>query len=537
MRAREWLPNAPDPLGGQPQGEGGLRRVVRILREQWLLILAAVIVSVLAAFAFAVSSDESYEAEAVLQITPISDDETYSGIQVIREASDLSPEIETFTRFVETTEVGAEAERLLAERGQAASGGGADVDALPIANSLLVSVVATSGDPALAADTANAYAQGAINVRAADFNADVQAVIDRLVVAAEQIPVSSEDARNAIASRLATLRSLRGGEDPSLTLLSQAGVPGEPSSPGLMLILVAGAFVGLFWGAGAAFVSDALLSRLRRDRQLLEAFNLPIVARVPKSKSRNSGVGALVPDQLGPAALEGYRTLRQNIEVLRRDSQRARTVVFTSAAPAEGKTTSAINAAATLAESGYRVVLVDADLRRPSIGKALSIAPAHGIVSVLGGQVTIDEAIVSTPRFGASLDLLLVSAGEGPRVELLSKVAIERLIEALGERADFIVFDTAPLGTVADALPIATAADDVFVTVRRGHTKMGALRRLVETMGMHDIVVRGFLLVGAQRERVAYGSLYYQEQVPAPRATSTGQEPEVPAGRDGRRRK
>ena len=505
--------------------EGGLRRYLRVLREHWLLVVAAVLVSMLAAFAYAASADKTYEAEAVLEITPVPDDGRFDGIAVVRESSDPTRDVETLALFAGTQGVEDRARQFFAESDPPPGAVLGDIEALPKANSFLVGLTATANDPDLAARTANAYSLAIVALRNQAFNRDLRRQTTNLRAQLNTLTPTptGDDARSAVQTRLANLSALRGTGDPSISELTPAFPPEAPSSPGLPLILIAGAFVGLFWGVGAAFVSDTLLSRLRRDRQLLESFTLPIVARIPTTRGRYAGVSPLSPAQLDAPSLEGYRTLRQNIEVLRRDGDVARTIMFTSAAPSEGKTTSAVNTAATLAQSGYRVVLVDADLRRPSVGKTLSMAPAAGTAAVLSGLATLDEALVSTSRYGAAMELLLVNPSERPRVELLTKVAIDRLIAAARERADFIIFDTAPLATVADALPIATAVDDVFITVRRGQTKMATLRRLVETLGMHNVIMRGFVLIGVARERVSYGSLYYQvdegpsAQAPAPR--------------------
>ncbi|MGI9539167.1 MAG: AAA family ATPase [Miltoncostaeaceae bacterium] len=468
---------------------GGIRRLQRVAREHWMLIVGAVLISMLAALAFAFTSDRTYEAEAVIQVTPVTDEAAFSGLPVIGQFSDPLRDLQTLARQVRTPDVEQAAARILAREGGVSSSG--NVTAVPIGESFLLSVSAEASDPDEAARIANAYASATLNVRSANFNSELRGIVDSL----EASPQSA-----AVSERLAVLRPLVGGPDPSLALLAEAEPPASPSSPGPLFIGFVGALVGLFWGSGAALLSDTMLSRLRRDRQLIEGFDLPILARLPICEAPNTGIKALPPDQLDAPAAEAFRTLRQNIEVLSGQGY-SRAIVFTSASGGEGKTTSALNAAYTLARSGYDVLLIDADLRRPSVGNTLSMAAPYGIDAVLSGAVALDEAVVSVPGTDGRLSALLGTQAAIHGVESVSKNSIEQLMADARARADFVVFDTAPLGVVADALPVVTAADDVFVAVRIGQTQMSALRSLINTLRYHEVPLRGFVLVGAEPKR------------------------------------
>ncbi|HMN97901.1 MAG TPA: AAA family ATPase [Miltoncostaeaceae bacterium] len=507
MSLETWRSGRLEPDDLAPK-DTGLKRYVRVFRERWLLILAAVVISVIGAVAFSLSSDKSYDAEAVLQVTPVGrDDGTFTGISVVREASDPSRDIETLAGTVGTQPVYDEARRLLEKTGGLPSGD-ISADAVPIANSFLISVTASEGDARDAARVASAFAAAIINVRNTTFNEQVGQTIESLQAS---LPSAQSDptARATVQERISALRALQGGPDPSITLLTEAGIPSSPSSPGMRLVVIAGLLVGLFWGSGAALIADSLLSRVRRESQLREGFELPVLARVALAKGQKVGVAALSPRDLDARAQEGYRTLRQNLEMLRRSGDTGRIVVFTSGEPSDGKTTSAINTAAALAESGYRVILMDLDMRRPSIGATLGLTSLNGTADVLAGRVSLDEALVTARGYGNQLMLLLSDAVERPRVELMTKVAIGELLEAAQARADFVIVDTAPLAVVADALPIVAAANDVFISVRRGHTRLAALRRLTDTLAYYDVRVRGFVLIGAELDRGGEENLYY----------------------------
>lgn len=501
----------------------GLRRYARVLRERWLLLLAAVVISVVGAVVFSLSSAKSYQAEAVLEVTPVGrDDGTYTGISVVREASDPSRDIETIAGAISTQPVYDEAGRLLEKTGGAPSG--ISANAVPVANSFLISVLAKSSNATDSARIATAFAAAMINVRNKAFNEQVSQTIESLKASLPDAPAGSA-ARAAVEERIVALRTLQGGPDPSLKLVTEASVPTSPDSPGLMLVIVAGLLIGLFWGSGAALIADSLLSRVRRESQLRENFDLPVLSRVPTPKSDNVGVAALSPRDLDPAAMEGYRTLRQNLEMLRRNADPGRTVAFTSAEPSDGKTTSAINTAAALAESGYRVILIDLDMRRPSIGGTLGLTSINGTADVLTGRTVLEDALVTAGGYEGNLSILLSDTVDRPRIELMTKNAIGELLQTAQSRSDFVIVDTAPLGIVADALPIVAAADDVFVAVRRGHTQLTGLRRLIDTLAYHDVPARGFVLVGAERDRGKDENLYYGQ----PRETNPSSSAPPPA--------
>ena len=221
-----------------------------------------------------------------------------------------------------------------------------------------------------------------------------------------------------------------------------------------MLSFAAGLIGGLIIGIGGAFAAQALDPRLRREDQLRRLYRIPILARIPKEKSR--GGKPLRPTDLSPPTAEAYRTLRGLLGASRsRAGSRSRTILVTGSSPSEGKSTTAINLASSLAAAGHSVILIEADLRRPAISSALGLNPRHGVVSVLIQSVPLADALVPYSNFGPSLNLLLADGEGGWISELFALPAAREMLREAGELADYVIIDSPPLTDVIDALPLA----------------------------------------------------------------------------------
>ncbi len=469
-----------------PESGGGLRRYIAIARDQWRLMLVLIAFVVGAAILAVTLSSKSYDAEALLSVSPVSSNDTrFDGISVIRETSVPGRDVETLARLVKTipvARVAADAEGVSGSPQALLS----KVVVSPIGGSFLVSVSATGDNPESAAAVANAFANGTVAVRSAQFREQVENQIDSVsgqLANGVDLPAA---ARSQLNERLAQLQALRGANDPSVQLGGQATAPDAPSSPGLRLVIAIALVVGAIVAFGGAVAVDTASSRVRTEGQLTERFNLPILARVPKARA-----GA------ASSTADSYRDLAQSIAVLRRDPHRLSSLLFTSAGDGESRTVTAIETARTLADAGLRVLLVDADLRQPSIADALGLTPEHGTGSVMLGRVRLEDAMIDVPTVRGTLKVLCGSdTDSAAAVVAISSAIIGQLLDSTATWADFVVFDAAPLGTVGDALPIATTVNDVIVVVERGETELAALGRLSDLLMRYEIVPRGLCLVG-----------------------------------------
>src|SRR3954451_1810309 len=492
---------SPDASWLNPSAEQqGLARYVSTLRERKWLLLFTVLICTLASVAYVVTASKVYDAEADLLITPIdNNDPTLSGLGLISSSSDPTRDVETASKLVTSTTV-AKRVKVKLHDSRTAEQLLEKVSVAPVATSNIVAVTAEGGSPSQAQRLANSFAQEAVANRTDNFHNQIDQRITNIGAQVKGTPSATELADpNSLPSQLTRLKLLRAGPDPTIRVETLADAPSAPSSPKKKLSIIAGIVAGLVLGIGGAFALQVLDPRLRREEQLRRLYGLPILARIPKD-ARAHGAGALAPESLSPSTIEAYRTLRATLSASRRHDARSTSILVTSPSPSEGKTTTAINLASSLALAGNKVILIEADLRRPAIGKALGVEPRHGTGSVLLETVELQDALESTRAYGRYLQLLVADysgAASGWMADRLFLPSTHRIVSEAKKLADYVIIDSPPLSEVIDALPLAQQADEVLVVVRLGKTQLTKLAQLTELLARHSIRPVGFAVVGA----------------------------------------
>lgn len=497
----EWL------LPGEEQQ--GLRRYVQTIRERFKLIVLSVLVTTLAAALYVGTAQKTYKAEADLIVTPVSgQDTTLNSIPgLIRESSDPTRNVQTAARLVTTIDVARRAKEKL-NTNRSARSLLSDVQASPIAQSDLVAVTATGSTGESAQNLANVFGSAVVADRTQKFHDQIDARIKALKPQVDQIKEPPGAQPDPLRTQLSELETLRAGSDPTLRVDTQADRPTAPAWPKRNLSIIAGIIAGLALGIGGAFAAQVFDPRLRREDQLRALYRLPVLARIPV-ESRARTESAIAPHQLSPAGVEAYRTLRATLTAPRGQAEGSRAVMITGASPSEGKTTTALNLAASLALAGKRVILVEADLRRPKVGKALGISATRGIASVLIDGLPLNEALLTSEAYGDNLKLLLVDRAGEWMADQFSLPAAKGLVDEAKEMADYVIIDSPPLAEVIDALPLVQMTDDVVIVVRLGRTHINKLQRLGEILAQYNIRPAGFAVVGVS-PTTEYG--YYTER-------------------------
>ena len=496
--AADWLQPVPE--------QQGLKRYVETLQERIWIIAGCVLVAVAIAVGYLLTTDKVYEAQADLLITPVpTENATLVSLGLLRESNDPAREVDTASQLVTTHAV---AERVSDQLGGNRSPDDLldDVEAQPVAQSNIVAVTAEGGSPTEAKELANAFAEQAIAQRTDELHKRIDAVLPRLQSQVEALPASDLTAQS-LADEVAQLESLRAGDDPTMTLETPATEPNGPTSPKVVLTLVGAALLGLVLGAGAAFALRVLDPRLRREEQLGQIFRLPVLARIPREPDR--GEGPLTREKVTAPTIEAYRTLRTTLTA--GHGTGSRSILITGPSAGGGKTTTALHLAASLTAAGHRVILIEGDVRRPSIGAALGIDVDRGLVSVLLGQNSVGEALGWTEEYGPNLQLLLAEESGSAIAELVSLPVAKGVIDEAEQQADYVIVDSPPLTQVIDALPLASHVDDVLLVVRLGQSHLRQIKELGELLAGVGVTPAGVAIVGMPRRARHYYSSYFDE--------------------------
>jgi capsular exopolysaccharide synthesis family protein len=414
------------------------------IRRRWRLIVVVFLVCVGAAGFVTWQATPLYSSSARIFVstTPSDNDSAYTGnlFATQRAAS--------YVDLIST--------RQLAERVANDLGGAADNDPQALRDSITAEVVpetvnivitATDPDGSRARDIAQAYAE-------------------------------------ALSDMVADLETPPGKSDALITasIVDNAQVTTSPVSPQPVRNIGLGAILGLLFGIGLAVLRELMDTTLKSPEDIAHVTDAPLLGHLNRDPAAVKKLPVTALAEATPWA-EAFRVLRTNMQYVDVDNER-RVFVVSSSLPAEGKSTTAVNLAITLAMAGERVALVECDLRRPLIARRLGLDEAVGTTSVLIGKVSLDDALQTYD--GTDLEVMACGPMPPNPSELLQSQAMGQLVKDLRERYDVVILDAPPLLPVTDAALLSAQADGVLAVVRHGKTTKDQLRHALERIEQVD---------------------------------------------------
>lgn len=338
-----------------------------------------------------------------------------------------------------------------------------------------------------------------INIVVTDENPAIAAAI------ANEVAVQFKDV-------IGELETPSGGGDSAVkvSIVRDAVAPEAPSSPNKKLNLAFGLLVGLALGVGIAILREVLDTRVRSDADVARVTDTSVIGIIPNDPEAPQHP-LIVQSSPHSQRSEAFRRLRTNLQFLD-IADRPQSIVITSSLPGEGKSTTSINVAITLADAGTRVALIDADLRRPSVAKYMGLEGKVGLTTVLIGRASVEDVI--QPWGNGYLHVL--PAGQVPPnpSELLGSLAMAHLLEKLTSQYDVVIIDTAPLLPVTDAAILSKLTGGALLVV--GADKLHR-NQLAESVGALETVGARILGIVVNRQKRKQSDQYaYYDYSPTP---------------------
>jgi non-specific protein-tyrosine kinase len=423
-----------------------------------------------------------------------------------------------------------------------------NISVQPVRDTQLVQLSVESTDPQLAAQLANTLPQvfikrneGQLSARYASSKENLARQLTNLQTDIEvtQKAIETERARGSLAdpaelarlqntltqyqnsysSLLRSYEEIRLAEAQSLDTIvidEPAVVPVAPVRPNTLVNILLATVVGAMITVGIAFLIEYLDDTVKTPDDVRQSTGLATLGAIRRVRPMESGGGLITSRHPRSPISEAYRTLRTNIQFSTLDKP-LRTLLVTSPGPSEGKSTIAANLAVVIAQAGKSVIVVDSDLRRPTMHKLLGVANGHGLTTAILTEGEADTFVNGQLQPTHVPNLRVLTSGPIPPnpSELLGSQRMKRLIERLQAEADVVVFDSPPVLVVTDAAVLASEVDGVLLVVDAGNTRRDTATRARDTLAQVGANVLGATLnklAGRGRDGYYYydyGYYYY----------------------------
>ena len=439
-----------------------LQEYLRTLRKRWKTISLVLFLTVLISGAVTIATPKAYVSNAQLFVATSGSSSDIGN--VLTGAQFSSQRVKTYTQLVKMPQVLAPVSAALGYEVTKE-----EVTATSPLDTVLINIAVSNHDPARAIAIADA--------------------------------VSIQLAK--VIQELETPLSVGGSSPVKATVVQQASTPDGPSSPRPVSNVILGILLGALLGVGIAILLETLDNTVKAFDDVVKATGINpigIIGFDPGAKS--SPIAALNQRSVRS---EAFRTLRTNLQFVDVDKP-PHVFVISSALPDEGKSTTCLNLAIAFAQSGAKVCLVDADLRKPSLAGYLGIDGGLGLTNILAGQVKLEDALVLWNR---ELMTVLPSGPTPPNPsELLGSKQMSALLEQLRKEFDYVIIDGAPLLPVTDSAILGRLTDGIIFVVRFGKTTHEQIQRTIESLAIVEAHLLGPVVNFVPSGSAGYGYGY-----------------------------
>ena len=435
---------------------------IETLKRHWIVIVALTAFGAILAFAYAHTLPPQYRSVASVIVIPERGDNTTELVQgssyvqnIVQSYAVLAAAPVVLQPVIERLDLDISATRLADK---------VTVDT-PL-NTVVIDISVTDADPELAQRIASA-------------------IVTSLSNRVAQLSPQGADGRPAVR----------------MSVIAPARLPAAPVAPNTRLYAAGGAIAGLLLGMAYAVGRRLLNNRVRTSADISPLTSVPVIGEIPIAR-RDLSITGTVMLRPNSHVAEAFRTVTANLLFVSVDTP-LHVILVTSPSPGEGKTSTSLGLALTLAESGKRILVIDADLRRPAIGDAAQLDDSVGLTDVLVGERTLAEAAQRWRRPNVHI---LTGGTPAPNPgQLMASDRLKALIDEARTLYDVIILDSAPLLTVSDGLWLSNATDGIVLVVRSGRTKRRELERALEMIASTQRPATGIVVNSVKRdERSAY---------------------------------
>lgn len=506
---------------------------LEVLRRRITIVIACLVLVPGIALAYTATQPKKYSASASILLEDAGfENSVVSNVSApTPSAQDIATEIDTTVTVASLPTI---AKNTAAKVGQGVTAGeiASGTTVAPAGSGKVLTVTSTDTKPRRAAQIATAYAGEFVAFERSMLRARVLKARDNLARQAVQTEAqyrsliqrstgsqADKAAAAALRKRLSDLQSREGDltalaavQTGNATVVQPATAPGSPTSPNPLRNVIAGIGLGLLLGVGLAVLFELLDRRLTKPEDVESLFGRPIVGAIPHS----SALASSEPKALPPGDRESFRMLQTKMSYFN-DDRPVKSVVVTSAASGDGKSTVAWNVAAAAAEAGGRVLLLEADLRNPNLASRFDIAVDKGLSDVLASRSELTDVVHHVPvgghghnghRVTSFMDVVFAGRRPANPSQLIESRRMLELIRGCQLAYDLVVIDTPPPSIVSDAIPIIKLASGVLVVTRLRKSTRTEVSHLRDQLRNLNAVTLGVVINSTETGDGYYGATY-----------------------------